>query len=43
MTRGMVYMFRLRVGKAAAANPLAPLVFALLALVAAGRGRAADP
>jgi hypothetical protein len=32
----MVYMFRLRFGRAAAANPLAPPAFALLALLASG-------
>ncbi len=37
MTRGLVYMFRLRLGRAFAANPLSPLVFALLILVAIGR------
>ena len=39
MTRAMVYMFRLRIGKAMAANPLAPLAFGLLVLVAMGAGR----
>ena len=39
MTRGMVYMFRLKIGKATAANPLAPLAFGLLLLMATGVGR----
>jgi len=39
MTRGFVYMFRLRVGKAFAANPLAPVALALLLWTAAGAGR----
>lgn len=38
MTRGFVYMFRLRVGKAFTANPLAPVAFVLLVAVAMGRG-----
>jgi hypothetical protein len=36
----MVYMARLRIGKAAASNPLAPLAFVVLLVVAAGRDRA---
>jgi len=37
MTRGFIYMFRLRVGKAFAANPLAPFAFAFLVAAAGGK------
>jgi hypothetical protein len=37
MTRGLVYMLRLRPGEARRANPAAPLAFAWLLARASGR------